>query len=250
MGIAGGGVNALRGEPNVQGSTDPCLLYGNLPGYLKMPVASQDTLEKYLHKCTPETKDPQSANYYRNYPKFFISFLKSMWGEKAPRENAFGYDWLPKMDDGAAYSLMHLFDRMYEGKIQGLSRWHDPAVSFPHTAMVRKALEKHDWLVGETSTTTKPTASGKVPCGPQANQNRGLLLPVLRLHGEGVLAEQLPAAGPVEIQPPIPRRRHSRGRDHLRILARSKLYAQEAAPMPSHREPQWDILTGSVASMP
>ena len=33
MGIAGGGVNALRGEPNVQGSTDHALLYHILPGY-------------------------------------------------------------------------------------------------------------------------------------------------------------------------------------------------------------------------
>ena len=36
IGIAGGGVNALRGESNVQGSTDHCLLYHILPGYLKI----------------------------------------------------------------------------------------------------------------------------------------------------------------------------------------------------------------------
>ncbi len=41
IGIAGGGVNALRGESNVQGSTDHCLLYHILPGYLKTPKASQ-----------------------------------------------------------------------------------------------------------------------------------------------------------------------------------------------------------------
>jgi len=81
MGIAGGGINALRGEPNVQGSTDHAILYNVLPGYLKMPAASLDTLEAYLHKCTPESKDPQSANYYQNYPKFFVSFLKSYWEE-------------------------------------------------------------------------------------------------------------------------------------------------------------------------
>ncbi len=150
MGIAGGGVNALRGEPNVQGSTDHCILYGNLPGYLKMPVASLDTLEKYLKKCTPVSNDPQSANYYQNYPKFFVSFLKSMFGDKATKENGFGYSWLPKMDDGAAYSLMHLFEKMYEGRVKGLfAVGTDPAVSSPNTAKVRKALEKLDWLVGE-----------------------------------------------------------------------------------------------------
>src|SRR5690606_41697455 len=78
MGIAGGGINALRGEPNVQGSTDHCILYGNLPGYLKMLSASLESLDHYLEKYTPVSKDPQSANYYSNYPKFFVSFLKSL----------------------------------------------------------------------------------------------------------------------------------------------------------------------------
>ena len=150
MGIAGGGINALRGEPNVQGSTDHCILYGNLPGYLKMPSASLDTIEKYLHKYTPESKDPQSANYYQNYPNFFVSMLKAFFGDKATKENGFGYSWIPKMDDGVHYSLMHQFDAMYEGKIKGLfAIGTDPAVSAPNTTKVRKALEKLDWLISE-----------------------------------------------------------------------------------------------------
>ncbi len=150
MGICGGGVNALRGEPNVQGSTDHAILYNILPGYLKMPAASIDTLEKYLEKNTPVSKDPQSANYYQNYPKFFVSFLKSMFHDKATAENGFCYSWMPKLDDGVHYSLMHLFDKMYEGKIKGLfAVGTDPAVSSPNTNKVRKALEKLDWMVGE-----------------------------------------------------------------------------------------------------
>ncbi len=148
MGIAGGGVNALRGEPNVQGSTDHCILYGNLPGYLKMPSASLDTIESYLEKYTPKCNDPQSANYYTNYPNFFVSWLKAMYGDAATPENGFGYSWLPKMDDGKHYSLMHLFDRMYAGKVKGLfSYGTDPAVSSPNSNKVRKALEKLDFLV-------------------------------------------------------------------------------------------------------
>jgi formate dehydrogenase major subunit len=150
MGIAGGGINALRGEPNVQGSTDHCILYGNLPGYLKMLSASLDTLDKYLHKYTPESKDPQSANYYSNYPKFFVSFLKSLWEDKATKENAFGYSWLPKMDDGKHYSTMHMFDAMYAGKVKGyFCVGADTAVSTPNSNKVRKAMENLDWLVGE-----------------------------------------------------------------------------------------------------
>ena len=39
IGIVGGGVNALRGESNVQGSTDFGLLYHSLPGYIDVPKA-------------------------------------------------------------------------------------------------------------------------------------------------------------------------------------------------------------------
>jgi formate dehydrogenase major subunit len=37
MGMAGGGINALRGESNVQGSTDHGLLFHILPGYWPPP---------------------------------------------------------------------------------------------------------------------------------------------------------------------------------------------------------------------
>ena len=43
MGIAGGGINALRGESNVQGSTDQGLLFHILPGYLPAPRAQWAT---------------------------------------------------------------------------------------------------------------------------------------------------------------------------------------------------------------
>ena len=45
MGVAGGGVNALRGESNVQGSTDHCLLWHIWPGYLKTPRSSNNSLD-------------------------------------------------------------------------------------------------------------------------------------------------------------------------------------------------------------
>ena len=148
MGVCGGGINALRGEPNVQGSTDHCILYNLLPGYLKMPSASMDTLDKYLTTYTPVTHDPHSPNYYRHYPQFYVSFLKSLFGNRATRENEFGYSWMPKLDDGVPYSLMHLFDAMYKGTVKGLfSVGTDPAVSSPNANKVRKALTKLDWLV-------------------------------------------------------------------------------------------------------
>ena len=148
MGIAGGGVNALRGESNVQGSTDHCLLYHIWPGYLKTPKASEATLATYNAKYTPKTSDPLSANWWGNYPKYSVSLLKSFFGNGATPSNDFGYSWLPKLDDGKAYSWLDIFDAMYRGEIKGFFAWgQNPAGSGANANKTRQALTKLDWLV-------------------------------------------------------------------------------------------------------
>jgi len=148
MGVAGGGVNALRGESNVQGSTDHCLLWHILPGYLKIPKTSNQTLEDYNTKATPVSKDPLSANWWQNYPKYSVSMLKSFFGDKATKENDFGFNWLPKADDAKAYSWFDIFDDMYAGKIRGLFAWGmNPACSGSNAGKIRKSLTKLDWMV-------------------------------------------------------------------------------------------------------
>ena len=148
IGIAGGGINALRGQPNVQGSTDGCLLFHLIPGYLKVPRSSQQTLEAYLKGNTPKTGEPQSANWWQNYPKYTVSLLKSFWGDKATKENDFGYAWHPKADDGKSYSWLDMCDVMYQGKIKGMFVWsQNPTGSHPNTNKTVKALSNLDWLV-------------------------------------------------------------------------------------------------------
>ena len=148
MGIAGGGVNALRGESNVQGSTDQALLFHILPGYLKMPLATQATLEVYNTQSTPKAADPRSANWWQNYPKYSVSLLKSFWGDHATKENEFGYALLPKLDPGQNCSWLNLFDAMYDGKIKGFFAWgQNPACSGANSQKTRQAMAKLDWLV-------------------------------------------------------------------------------------------------------
>jgi formate dehydrogenase major subunit len=148
MGVAGGGVNALRGESNVQGSTDHCLLYHILPGYLKTPKASQPTLKAYNDKYTPKTKDPMSANWWGNYPKYSVSLLTSFFGKNATKANDFGYAWLPKLDDGQDASWLNLFDEMYRGNFSGFFAWgQNPTCSGANANKVRLGLAKLDWLV-------------------------------------------------------------------------------------------------------
>jgi formate dehydrogenase major subunit len=147
IGVAGGGVNALRGESNVQGSTDQCLLYHILPGYLKTPLVDEQTLEMHNTKYTPVSKDPKSANWWQNYPKYMNSLLKSMWQEATPAD---AYRWLPKLDNRNAseYAWLTLFDKMDDGQFKGLFSWGmNPACSGANSIKTRQALGKLDWLV-------------------------------------------------------------------------------------------------------
>ncbi len=148
IGIAGGGVNALRGESNVQGSTDAGLLFHIYPGYLPVPSASVPTLAEYNKKFTPATNDPHSANWWQNRPKYMVSFLKSMFGEAATPENEFGYGWLPKLDDGKSYTWLDLFDAMYKKEFKGFFAWGmNPACSGGNANKTRQAMANLEWMV-------------------------------------------------------------------------------------------------------
>ncbi len=146
IGVAGGGINALRGLHNVQGSTDMCLLFHILPGYLKTPVEADETLEAHLARATPKTNDPKSVNWWKNYPKYMVSLLKAWWGDAATPDNEFAYQFLPK--NSGNYSHISLFEAMYEGVIKGLIvLGQNPAVGGPNANMERKAMENLEWLV-------------------------------------------------------------------------------------------------------
>jgi formate dehydrogenase major subunit len=148
MGMAGGGVNALRGESNVQGSTDHGLLFHIVTGYNPAPKASDKTLKDYNEKYTPQTKDPKSFNWWKNRPKYITSFLKAMYGANATMENDFGYPWMPKLDDTQNASWLMIFDRMSKGNIKGFFAWgQNPACSGANAGKVRKAMETLDWMV-------------------------------------------------------------------------------------------------------
>jgi len=153
IGVAGGGVNALRGESNVQGSTDHCLLYHILPGYLKTPKDTWTSLDLYNESARPRTTDePRSANWWQHTPEYMASFLKSMYGTAATSENEFAYHWLPKIDATLAatheYAWQPLFDAMYNNVVKGFFAWgQNPACSSGNADKIRQALGKLDWLV-------------------------------------------------------------------------------------------------------
>ncbi len=148
IGIAGGGINAMRGESNVQGSTDHCLLFHILPGYLKVPDNTDTTLDQYLKRTTPTSNDPKSANWWQHTPKYVVSLLKAWYGDAANKDNQFGFHYLPKIESGKNYSHISLFEAMYSGAIKGLMVWgQNPAVGGPNANMERMAMDNLDWMV-------------------------------------------------------------------------------------------------------
>ena len=79
-------------ESNVQGSTDHGLLFHIWPGYLATPTSSMPTLKDYNEKKTPTTKEPNSLNWWKNYPKYSTSYLRSVYGkERHPRRGLYLY---------------------------------------------------------------------------------------------------------------------------------------------------------------
>jgi len=181
IGLAGGGINALRGESNVQGSTDHCLLFHILPGYLKPPVATEATLQNHLdgRAAAFATSDPKSASWWLNYPKYYVSLLKSWYGDNATAGNDFGYDWLPKLNPGTNYSHIALFEAMGRGDVKGLFCWgQNPAVGGPNAFAERKALQNLEWLVTVDLWETETCAFWQEPgIDPASVQTEVFVLP-------------------------------------------------------------------------
>ncbi|MGF6435507.1 formate dehydrogenase-N subunit alpha [Kosakonia sp. 1610] len=146
IGMAGGGVNALRGHSNIQGYTDLGLLSTNLPGYMALPSEKQPDYQTYISQITPPELGVNEVNYWQNTPKFFVSMMKSFWGDRATAENNWGYDWLPKWD--RLYDVMTQAELMLAGKINGyIVQGFNPLAAFPDKNKSAKALAKLKYMV-------------------------------------------------------------------------------------------------------
>ena len=146
MGMAGGGINALRGHANVQGITDFALYAQNLPGYLSAPTDADPDRATYLGKRTPKPLRPGQMNFPQNFPKWFTSLCKAWYGNNATKENDFAFDYLPKL--GGASDVLSIFNAMYEGKMNGFfCQGFNPLASVSNKKKVGDALAKLKYLV-------------------------------------------------------------------------------------------------------
>jgi formate dehydrogenase-N alpha subunit len=146
MGMAGGGINALRGHANVQGITDFALYAQNLPGYMSAPTDADTDYKTYLEKRTPKPLRPGQMNFPQNFPKWQISLMKAWYGDAATKENDFAYVYLPKL--GGASDVLSIFNAMYEGKMNGFfCQGFNPLASVANKKKVGDALAKLKYMV-------------------------------------------------------------------------------------------------------
>lgn len=173
MGIPGGGVNAQRGQSNVQGSTDMAVLFHIIPGYLAHPKAAvHPTLADYNEKETPAT------SWWANKPKYMVSLLKEFWGSNATPENEFCYDYYPKLD-ARDHSHIAMYKYMGEGEVEGMICWADnPAVSGPTAGAKRRYQSELKWLVSVDIFENETAAFWKAPgTDPKDIQTEVFMLP-------------------------------------------------------------------------
>jgi formate dehydrogenase major subunit len=146
IGVAGGGMNALRGHSNIQGLTDLGLMTQLLPGYLNLPVDSEQTWEQFVAARTQKPLRPNQLSYYQNADKFLVSLMKTWWGNAATAENHWAYDYLPKLDK--YYDMMQAFELMNQGKMTGyICQGFNPLAASPGKYKQNLALAQLKFLV-------------------------------------------------------------------------------------------------------
>jgi formate dehydrogenase major subunit len=146
IGVSGGGMNALRGHSNIQGLTDLGLMSNLLTGYMTLPNEAEQDYDKYIASRAFKALRPNQLSYWQNYGKFFVSFMKSWWGDAAVAENHWGYDYLPKLDK--PYDMLQTFELMSQGKVNGyICQGFNPLAAAPNKAKMDACLASLKFLV-------------------------------------------------------------------------------------------------------
>ena len=146
IGVAGGGMNALRGHSNIQGLTDLGLMSNLLPGYLTLPSEAEQDYARYIDVRAQKPLRPNQMSYWQNYGKFHVSLMKAWWGKAATAENNWAYDYLPKLDK--LYDMLQVYELMDQGKMTGyICQGFNPLAAAPDKAKLLKGFSSLKFLV-------------------------------------------------------------------------------------------------------
>jgi formate dehydrogenase major subunit len=167
VGKPGSGVNALRGEPNVQGACDMGVLNNYMPGYLNYPAHTEPTLAEYTKRNGTGDR------------KFIVNTLKAFYGDAATPENDFAYAWLPKRSAAKDYGTMSIFEDALAGSMKML--WivgQNPAVTTPNLKLTFDAMAKLEMLVVQEIWETETATFWRRPdVDPKSISTEVILLP-------------------------------------------------------------------------
>ncbi|NJB65859.1 formate dehydrogenase major subunit [Paenalcaligenes hominis] len=146
IGIAGGGMNALRGHSNIQGLTDIGLMSNLLPGYLTLPNEAEQDFDGYIAARALKPLRKNQLSYWSNYKKFHVSLAKAWWGDYAHEYNNYAYDYLPKLDK--LYDMLQAYELMNKGEINGyICQGFNPLAAAPNKAKLIKGFSKLKFMV-------------------------------------------------------------------------------------------------------
>jgi formate dehydrogenase major subunit len=146
IGVAGGGMNALRGHSNIQGLTDLGLMSDLLTGYMTLPKEAEQDYTQFITSRTQKPMRAMSWSYWQNYPKFHVSLMKAWWGDAANAGNNWAFDYLPKLDK--VYDMLQVYDLMEQGQLNGyIAQGFNPLASAPNKAKMISALSKLKFLI-------------------------------------------------------------------------------------------------------
>jgi formate dehydrogenase major subunit len=146
IGVAGGGMNALRGHSNIQGLTDLGLMSDLLPGYLSLAPQTYQDYKQYIASHVFKPLRPNQLSYWQNYDKFFVSLMKAWWGDAATAENDWAYAYLPKLDK--LYDMLQFFELMNQGKMTGfICQGFNPLAAAPNKGKLDQCLAKLKFLI-------------------------------------------------------------------------------------------------------
>jgi formate dehydrogenase major subunit len=133
MGRPGGGILALRGHANIQGSTDIPTLFNILPGYIPMPhPRSHPSLETFVEDNGLET------GVWANLDAYMTSLLKAWWGDAATEDNDYCFGYMPRINGDHSH---------YTTTVRFFAVGENPAVGSANGKLQRLAMSKLEWLV-------------------------------------------------------------------------------------------------------
>ncbi|MEU5658992.1 formate dehydrogenase [Streptomyces sp. NPDC047737] len=141
IGRPGGGIQALRGHASIQGSSDIPTLFNLLPGYLPMPHAhAHENLDAFIRASRTD------KGFWGNMRAYFVSLLKSYYGDAATAENDFCFDHLPRLT--GPHGTYETVMAQLAGECKGyFLMGENPAVGSANTRLQRLGMAQLEWLV-------------------------------------------------------------------------------------------------------